>query len=551
MTAATTESISVKSVSLVQPEVLGYSRLYLDFICGRPPARDFYPADSSESVLSSLDRMNYPRDQMFEILRRQNEVFGSSDTTRANIELLRDQRSVCVFAGQQAGLFGGPLLTLIKGLAIVRSARLHAERLDRPVIPIFWIAGDDHDFAEANHTHILSRKGEVRRLEYQTPPLQAVPTGEVRFEDSQELSRVLDQIAEEFGQTDFSSELVATLRRCYTSEDTMVTAFGKFMSAIAGQSGLVLFNPADPEVKRLAVPFFEQVIEKQQAISKSVIITNERLRQCDYHVQVEKKENAVHLFCNQDGRRPIMREGDGFLLGDRHATRAELKSLLVEHPETFSTDVLTRPLLQSWLFPVLMQMGGPSEIAYFAQVNPLFELFSLPAPIYRARPSLTLAERRSAQLMLDLGVAFEDLLGDVEQVVNRVLAETFPADVEGRFGGFRKEIEDRFRILADEVVSFDSALQGMAEQTRGKIDFLLNGLEAKVFAAHKKKSQETRERIYRLSNALYPQRALQERCLNITYFLARYGAGIVTYIHEHMNSEETAHQLLSLSDYEP
>jgi uncharacterized protein YllA (UPF0747 family) len=153
--------------------------------------------------------------------------------------------------------------------------------------------------------------------------------------------------------------------------------------------------------------------------------------------------------------------------------------------------------------------------------------------------------------MLDLGVAFEDLLGDVEQVVNRVLAETFPADVEGRFGGFRKEIEDRFRILADEVVSFDSALQGMAEQTRGKIDFLLNGLEAKVFAAHKKKSQETRERIYRLSNALYPQRALQERCLNITYFLARYGAGIVTYIHEHMNSEETAHQLLSLSDYEP
>jgi len=550
MTAATTEKMSIKPISLVQPEMLGYSRLYLDFIYGRQPARDFYPAISPETVLSSLDRMNYPRDQMIEILRRQNEVFGLSYTTRANIERLRDKRSVCMFAGQQAGLFGGPLFTLIKALAIVKSARQYAERLGRPVIPIFWIAGDDHDFAEANHTHVLSRKGELCRLEYRTPPSLPIPTGEIRFEDRQELARVLDQIAEELGQTDFSSGLVATLRRCYTPEDTMVTAFGKFMAAIAGESGLVLFSPADNEVKRLAAPFFEQVIEKQQAISASIIRTNERLRQCDYHVQVEKKEHAVHLFCNQKGRRPIMRDGEGYLIGDTHATRAELKSLLDDYPGAFSTDVLTRPLLQSWLFPVLMQMGGPSEIAYFAQVSPLFELFNLPAPMYRARPSLTLVERRSAQLMQDLGVAFEDLLGDIEQVVNRVLAETFPADVQGRFGDFRKEIEEKFRKLSDEVVSFDSGLQSMAEQTRGKIDFLLNGLEAKVFAAHKKKSQETRERIYRIGNALYPQRGLQERCLNITYFLARHGGGIVTYIYKHMNSEEPAHQLLSLSESE-
>jgi bacillithiol biosynthesis cysteine-adding enzyme BshC len=419
------------------------------------------------------------------------------------------------------------------------------------VVPIFWIAGDDHDFAEANNTYILSRKGELCRLEYRTPPSQPVPTGEVVFEDRQELERVLDQIAEELGQTDFSSGLVATLRRCYTPEDTMVTAFGKFMAAIAGESGLVLFSPADPEVKHLATPFFEQVIEKQQAVRASIISTNERIRQCSYHVQVEKKEQSVHLFCNQDGRRPIMRDGDGYLIGDRHATRDELKSLIDGQPEAFSTDVLTRPLLQSWLFPALIQMGGPSEIAYFAQVNPLFELFDLPVPVYRARPGLTLVERRSAKLMQDLGVAFEDLLGDVEQAVNRVLAETFPADVEGRFSDFRKETEERFRRLADETVSFDPALKGMSEQTRGKIDFLLNGLEAKVFAAHKKKSQETRERIYRLSNSLYPQRGLQERCLNIAYFMARYGAGIVTYIHEHMNSEETAHQLLSLSEFEP
>ena len=551
MTAATQAHLSAETTALIRSDVMGYTRLYLDFIQGQPRARDLYPPDVPEKVLGALDRIDYPRKQITKILHRQNEVFGESDVTRSNIELLKDSQTVCVFAGQQAGLFGGPLFTLIKALGIVKLAHTYTERLSRPVIPIFWIAGDDHDFIEANHTHVLSRKGEVCKLEYRTPPAQPLPAGEIRLVDFQELGRVLDELGELLGQTEFTPELMALLRRCYTHEDTLVTAFGKFMRAVAGDTGLVFFNPADPEVKRLAAPRFEELIEKQQSVSASIAEASERLRQNGYHVQVEKKEHAVHLFCNQDGRRPILRDGDSYLIGDNRLTRADLNTLLAAHAETFSTDVLTRPLLQSWLFPALIQMGGPSEIAYFAQVKPLFDLFDLPAPVYRARPSLTLVERRHGQFMQELGIGFEDLLGDIEQVVNRVLAETFPENIEGRFGEFRREVEERFRRLSDEVTSFDSGLQGMTEQTRGKIDFLLKGLEAKVFSAHKKKSQDVRERIYRLHNALYPQRLPQERCLNITYFLARYGTGIVKYVYDNMNSEETAHQLLSLSNYEP
>ena len=551
MAATTTESHTGRKVALIQPETLGYTRLYLDFIRGRQTVHEFYPTVSAEQVAASLDGRDYPRGRLADILARQNEEFGLSDNTRASIDLLRNARSVCVFAGQQAGLFGGPLFTLIKALAIVKSARLFSERLGRPVVPVFWIAGDDHDFAEANHTYVLSRKGEIDKLEYQTRPSFPVPAAEIRFEDSQELTRVINQLAENLGQTDFTPALMTSLHRCYTPSDTLVTAFGKFMAALAGESGLVLFNPCDPEVKRLAVPFFEQVINHQEKIGETLSVTSERLRQNGYHVQVEKKKSAVHLFCNQHGRKAIMRDGDNFAMGDQRVDRSELASLLNEHPEIFSTDVMTRPLLQSSLFPTLIQIGGPSEIAYFAQVNPLFDLFHIPAPIFRARPTLTLLDRRSEQMMREMGIAFEDMLGDVEQVVNRVVAATFPADMGRRFASFRIEIERRFKELAEETVSFDSGLQNMAEQTRGKIDFLMNGLEAKVFAQHKKKSQETRERIYRLANTLYPQRVLQERCLNITYFLARYGAGMVKYILEHMNSEETAHQLLSLSEYEP
>lgn len=153
--------------------------------------------------------------------------------------------------------------------------------------------------------------------------------------------------------------------------------------------------------------------------------------------------------------------------------------------------------------------------------------------------------------MADIGFSFEDLLGNIEQVVNRVLSRTFPADLQENSATLRRTVEERFRQFIADVLVFDPGLKETAEQTRGKIDYLLNGFEAKVFAAHKKRSQQTRERIYRVGNALYPYHGLQERTLNISFFVSRYGWGIVSYLYDHMNAEETAHQLISLGEYEP
>jgi uncharacterized protein YllA (UPF0747 family) len=211
---------------------------------------------------------------------------------------------------------------------------------------------------------------------------------------------------------------------------------------------------------------------------------------------------------------------------------------------------MTRPVLQSFLFPVLSQKGGPAEIAYLAQINPLFKLFNLAPPYHMARASMTIVEKRYSQLMQDNHIEFSELTGDIEQVINRVLGQTFPASLEKEFEQLRQDIDYHINKFAEATLKFDPALKKSAEQTHGKIDFTLKNFENKVFASHKRKSQEVRDRIYRLHRALYPNHGLQERCLNISYFVSRYGMSFVSYLYDILDSEEKNHQIVDLSEFE-
>jgi bacillithiol biosynthesis cysteine-adding enzyme BshC len=535
---------------LINPnKALGYSDIYLDFVAGSNPATSFYRAPDIQSVAERIDATSYDRSRMADILTVQNREYGASDKTLAVIEQLRDPRSVAIFSGQQAGLLGGPLLTLIKAIAIVKAAKRYSQELERPVVPIFWIAGDDHDFEEANHTTVLNREGDLVDIAYRSTPEYQVPIAEVSFNDAEELDRLKKSLHEALGETDFTPGLYDLIDRSYTSEDTFVTAFGKMMAGLTKDLGLVLFCPGDVEAKRQAIPFFKAIVEKQSGLHDLIVNRNQQIEESGYHIQVEKKDNASHLFVKLDDRVPIMREGDTFVAGEHSFSKQELLDKIEKEPERFSPDVMTRPVFQSYLFPTVSQKGGPAEIAYLAQMNPIFELFGLPAPYYRARPTLTVLEKRHEKLMEQEGISFEDLTGDIELVVNSVLGKTFPKDIEEQFEHLQRHIKAHFEDISGSALEFDPSLKNFAEQTSGKIEFALKALKGKVFASHKKKSQEARDRIYRLYHNLYPNRNLHERTLNISYFISRYDFDIVAFIHDKMDSEQTAHQVISLSEF--
>lgn len=534
---------------LIAPsKTFGYTDIYLDFLAGSDPARNFYQAPTAASVAEKLDMIAFDRELLVGLLHQQNQRYGASLGTHEGIDKLRDPRAVCVFAGQQAGLLGGPMYTLIKALATVRAAAAYTQELQRPVVPVFWIAGDDHDFEEANHAWVLNRQGQLVQLAYQSAPEVQLPTAEIRFTDAGELNRVMAALRECLGETDFTPGLYELVASAYTPDDTFVTAFGKFMAALTKDLGLVLFCPGDPAVKRHAVPFFKAIVEKQDELRRAITERNHLIEQSGYHIQVEKKDNASHLFYNEGGRTPVLHDGDSFVVGDGRMARTELLALIEEYPERFSPDVMTRPVFQSFLLPTVSQKGGPAELAYLAQINPIFELFDLPAPYYLARPTITLLEARYERLMREHDITFEELAGDIELVINRVLAGTFPPNLQALLEHLRRHVQTHFEDISRGSLTFDPALGNFARQTYGKIDFTLKTFEAKVFSSHKKKSQETRDRIYRLWHAAYPNHRFQERTLNVSYFVSRYGLDIVSFIYEKMDCEEKAHQVLYLSE---
>ncbi len=529
---------------------LAYSPFYLDFLADHKSARDFFVSPSIEDSARWVASSSYNRPALVEILNQQNMPYGSSTETLASIERLADASSVCLFTGQQAGLLGGPLLTLVKALGVIKRARTYQERLGRSVIPVFWIAGDDHDFLEANHTWLINRDSEPLRISYDAVQDRALPMGETPLNDADALTRMHASLHECLGDTDFTASMYALIDQCYRANETLVTAFGKLMSRLTAGTGLVLFSPYDAQVKQLAAPFFQRVLDRREAIHETLAEANKQLESRHYHLQVEKSEQSCFLFINDNGRKPILCDGSQFTAGERVYTKQELHSLIAEEPQRFSPDALTRPLLQSYLFPVVGQLGGPAEIAYLAQMNHFFEVLQIPAPHHSHRPSLTVVEKRHVKFMSEAGIEFEQLTGDVEQVVNRVLSATFPHDIEANVTSLRDDFKSRFESFTVTTLTFDPTLDEFARQSLGKIDFSLKALEAKLFSSHKKRSKETRERIYRLWHTLYPNHGLQERSLNVTYFLARYGTGFVSYLLDQIDAEQSAHQLISLSEYD-
>lgn len=541
---------SLMSTYIKPSKALGYSNIYLDFLNQKDGIDDFYPAPSIRDVAEQLGGQHFDRDAIADILKNQNKGFGSSQKAFDNIELLRDNNTLCVATGQQAGLFGGSLLIIIKALSIVKAAKLYSQELQQPVIPIFWIAGDDHDYEEVNHTYTLDRLSQVVKSAYEIIPKVELPTAELKFDNVEELNKAKTILRESLGETDFTKELYDTIDSCYTSSDTYATAFGKLMAQLTKQYGLVLFSPGDREVKKLAVNFFQTIIEKQDKLHEILSETNGQIQSRDYHIQVEKKENSAHLFYNLNGRKPVLRDGENFSVGESIFTKKELLDAVAEHPEKFSPDVMTRPIWQSLLFPVLSQKGGASEIAYLAQINKIFNLFGLVTPYYKARPTLTVVEKRYQTLMENHEVKFEDLVGDIEVVINRILLESFPEGIENKLQTLKNHIKCHFEDFTNESLNFDKSLEPFAKQIMGKIDYTLNSFEAKVFSAHKKKSKESRERIYRLWHSLYPNRTFQERIVNVSYFISRYGFEFINFLYEQIDSEEPSHKLIYLSEME-
>lgn len=482
-------------------------------------------------------------------LLRQNHQFGAGQKTIENINKLLDPATTAVFTGQQVTIFGGPLYVFYKAALAVKLAESNCRRLQSPVVPIFWLAADDADFDEVAKVVVPGKDEKLLELVYeprQHPGGQTI--GSIRFDD--DIITFLDEYEQALPDTEFRDELMAKLRECYQPGESIVTAFGKYLSYLFKDTGLILVDPSDDEFRRLALPVFQQELKLREESARAIEKGNASLEAQGYHLQVTKAGDYANLFFCDGKRTRIDFAAGGFAIDGKYVDQSVLEAKAADVPSLFAPNVFLRPIVQSRIFPTLIYFAGPAEAAYLAQMPELFDLFDEVAPVIYPRFSATIIERNVVRVMEKYELAFEDFLGDVGKQISEVMKRTYPADVDSMFADLRDDVRKRLGEIAQLLDPSDHGLVANAARISGRIDMEIKSLEEKVFQAHRKKNQIVRTQLERVAFHLHPTRQLQERVFPINYYIAKYGRWIIERLLNATDCNSGVHHLIYLDQNE-
>jgi bacillithiol synthase len=414
-----------------------------------------------------------------------------------------------------------------------------------PVVPVFWVAADDHDFAEVRSTTLIDNSGRLRtiRLAAREEPV-GQPVSRIPLESP--VAEALDEAAGCLPASLHRDWLVGLLGAAYRPEATVAGAFGCFLSALLPE--LVVLDPSEPELKRMMAPVMTRELQEGSPSSRLAGEVGARLLAAGYHQQVPVRDGFYNLFLYHDGeRRALARAGEAVEVRgtSRRLPVGEALDLLAARPELFSPGVLLRPLTQDLLLPTAGYIGGPAEIAYHAQIGPAYAHFGLPRPVLLPRPSLTLLEAAQSRAMEAERLSLADLEGDPEALLLRWAREAYP-EVEGAFARARDAVERELLAVEERLGALDPTLRAAADAARGRALHQVETLHEKATRALKKRDQSRADRLRRTRDALFPGGSLQERGLGLLGALARHGPALLQEVRESLDPWARGHQVLSL-----
>jgi bacillithiol biosynthesis cysteine-adding enzyme BshC len=351
------------------------------------------------------------------------------------------------------------------------------------------------------------------------------PVAKVRLDER--ITAVLEQLRATLPATEFTSELLATLGRAYRPGHGMADAFGLWLESVLGHRGLVVFDASDAAAKPFAAQLFAREIEHPGEASRLADEAGAALRALDYHAQVTPQEGSLALFSLRSSREPIRKQGDAFVSGATVESKAELLARLERAPETFSPNVLLRPLVQDTLFPTVCYVSGPSELAYLGQLGGIYRAFGLPMPLIQPRATATILDANALRFLTRNAFPLEALRAQDEAALNELLQAQLPPSVEASMHDAARAVEDRLTRLASEVRQIDPTLEGATSSTLGRMQDDLKKLHGKIIQAAKRKDDTLRRQFHHAQAQAFPAGHPQEREIGFVYFLDIYGPALV------------------------
>jgi bacillithiol biosynthesis cysteine-adding enzyme BshC len=523
--------------------------LYLDYLYHYDRVARFYNGPpyeplSYETLAARIRPLNHNRRLLVKILTRQNQSFGCSEPTLANIQRLAEGEALAVVTGQQAGLLSGPAFTLYKALTAIRLAQSLSEQ-GLSSVPVFWLATEDHDLEEVSETAVLDEDYNLTALsDHGERPAPRCSVGYVKF--TSEIVAALNLLESTLPAGPPREALLRDLREAFQPGATWAVAFARFLARLFGRWGVILLDPLDEAVHQLSAEVYRQAIEQAAELRGRVLARSQALVRSGYHAQVHVAEDSTLIFATREGNRLALHHSDGryFLEGGDPQTLDDLRGWLSKRPLDFSPNVLLRPVVQDMLLPTLAYVAGPSELAYLGQTGVLYEAFGRPQPVIFPRAAFTLVDSRMQRSMEKYRIGVEDVWQGEEHLSRKLAAAAFAEGWSERFQESEQDLARLLDRLHQDIERLDPTLLDTVQHVKEKMTYQLERLKGKASRAAVARSDLLARHQQALLRLLMPHKDLQERRVGGVYFLGRAGYEILDRLLSHIQTRCSDHQVI-------
>ncbi|MGC9197447.1 MAG: bacillithiol biosynthesis cysteine-adding enzyme BshC [Acidobacteriaceae bacterium] len=540
----------------------GTTALFRDFMepsSSPDPAhlRRWYPSDpytmqwaSSSPVLQDEQRM-----RLADALATEASGFDAGPAALANIDSLR-QGAAAVVTGQQVALFGGPLLTFLKAATAIRKAQDATLATGRRHVPIFWMASEDHDLPEADQVTFLSGTGEragLETLRLELQPGHTVPVGTLRVDAGsasglKNLESLLERTDELLGW----APLCDQLRQCYAPGATMASAFGRLLSRIFAAQGLVVMDAGSRSFHSMGGSVLRAALERADELRQALLKRSQELQAAGYHAQVlvTPDHSLLFLLDRESGARlPLRFSAKGeWRAGSKSYTTAELLEVLSAEPERLSPNSLLRPVFQDAILPTAAYVGGPAEVAYFAQSEVLYRYILDKVTPVLPRMMATLVEPAIARTLAAHELTLPQVLAakTATDLAQHLGARAMPIEGKRRVAAVGNALETELRALTRYMASLSADLGRAADVSASKMLYQMNRLRRMAANFEVQKQSSLSKHAQALMLNLFPDGHLQERLIAGVWYLARYGEDLPALLIRHAAGECAGHQVVYL-----
>lgn len=450
------------------------------------------------------------------------------------LDRLGEPHTVAVVTGQQVGLFSGPAYTIYKALHAIRLAEWLNEN-GVSAVPVFWLATEDHDFAEVNHAFVFGPDHRPVKLAL-TRTANSQPVGGLALTDPP-----VTAFRRALGDLPYANETAAMVADTYRPGETMGSAFHQLLRRILARFDMPIVDPMLPAFRRLAAPALRGAVEHAPELTAKILERNHALAAAGYHAQVHMEDRTSLVFLLENGKRlTLQRHGEHFGINGRRFTATDLAA----RAEELSPNAMLRPVVQDSILPTVAYIGGPAETAYLAQSAVIYDVLLGRMPVAVPRTGFTIFDARSAKLMERYGLSLQDFFHGEEALRERVASRLIPPALAGTLAETGETVERAIARLRGEMEDFDPTLAKALGNSDRKIRHQMARIAGKAGRESMRRNAQAERDASSLYGLIYPERHLQERLYSILPFLAQHGPELIDHIYRSIQLDCPDHRLM-------